>query len=430
MSSLDFSVADDSPRSAAGCLGSLRRWRRQNASAQFADFLAISPIDSTELLIELATTDLINQLVSGNACRSEDYIGASKLIEGKKEHVLDLIDAEICARSDRGDAIDPAEFLQRFPTLRSELERLLEIHALDLDANRSDHQSILNRSNNPRMIGTYRLLKPLSSSSECKYWIAQHSQSAQQVILFWFSLPNDSASRPIDPDPIDPAALFAVLKQLSDSQHPQLQPMVDFGLDHDQVFIAFQNSTGKLLSEFPAGVHSESKIATLVCKIIDAVQFMSNHGIDGCELRSTDILIRTNSDCRLLDFGLGQLVKKLMGGRLQMPEEKSKNGSLASSSAVRELGVLLFSTCVGGADADEMIEHLELGFAPPQLNQINESVSDELNLIYLSCVNHNANRRYRSVDLLRDDLLRLIRGEKVEAFNLQRKRLFMWKFWR
>ena len=439
MNSLDFSVIDGSPGSASGCLQSLRRWRRQNPAAKFADFLAASPIDSTELLIELATADLINQLADGHARRCEDYIGASHLIADKKEHVLDLIDAEICARSDRGDVIDPNEFLQRFPTLHDELERILEIHAIDLDANRTDHQSSLNRSNNPRMISTYCLLEPLSSSTECKYWIAQHTQSAQQVILFWFTLPDDSSSlsaesNQFDATPLDPAALFSVLKQLSESRHPQLQPIVDFGLDNGQVFVAFQNSSGKLLSEFPAGVHSESEIATLICKVIDADQFVANHGIDYCEMRPADILIKPNNDCQVLDFGLSHLVKKFLGGDQQngshqngpsQPGEQSRE----LGAAVREFGVLLFSICVDGADADEMVEHLQHGFAPLQLRQINESVSADLNAIYLSCVHRKTNHRYDSVESLRDDLLRLIRDEKVAAINLQRKRFFNWKFW-
>ena len=93
---------------------------------------------ATGILIELATTDLIQQISSGRSSSAEEYINAIPGVSSQIELVLDLIDAELCAKSDHGEIVDKTSVLERFPDFTEQLKKLLDVHELDLEASKGN----------------------------------------------------------------------------------------------------------------------------------------------------------------------------------------------------------------------------------------------------------------------------------------------------
>ena len=82
---------------------------------------------------------------------------------------------------------------------------------------------------------------------------------------------------------------------------------------------------------------------------------------------------------------------------------------------LRRLGLLMFATCLQDSDTRALQIHLDAGYEPIDLFEINPSISRELNSIYASCVHPKEKKRYVSIDDAIEDLKRLVDGKPVKA---------------
>ncbi len=426
MAKFDFSMVDDAPGNRTSCLGQLRRWRRKFREAPFADFLTEHRIDLGELLIELATTDLIHQSACGLRVRAEDYLSASDLLAGCDEFVLDLVDAELCARSDRGETVEGLELAQRFPKLQWELARLLEVHRLDLQSS-ADRSAAWNSSDEVRLIGRYRLSQPISRR-DCKYWLAETLPTGSPAVVFWYLLPDLVTQLPPDAASQFREQLLQVLRKRSDCQHPALQPVVGWDLVGDQIVVAFKPIGPAQLVRDKAVRLSEEAAARLLLELTELRQFEATSGRPLFQFSPNDIFIDTDFSCRLLDWGLGNWVQRLAAVYAEhVPAIAKQELRISTADTLQELGMLLFSLMLPEAETDDVVQHLQHGFEPLKIRQIDESVSSAYDAIYWACVHPDKKYRYPSVEALIEDLRRFVAGESVRVGRRQRRPFWRWK---
>ena len=400
MNNLDFSIADGSVESAAGSLSHYRGWRRGNTQAEFNSFLDTHYGDQAqlddELLIELATTDLIHMISHGHHVRAELYIACSKSLAAKKEQVLDLIDAEICARSDQGETINAQELADRFPELKSDLKRLLEVHEIDMEAS---HELRLQREE-AKNFGDYQTkLKIADSDSGYEVWSAIHRELNKPFSMICWEIENEHTKTDIQ----------RKLQQRQSCQHPSLINIVEVGFAQS-IYYVVNPIDGETLVDWLDNpmreVIQEETAANWTLNILEARQTLVGTLNRQFALSLDHVFITTDKHPLLIDS------PALFDAYQDEP---------SFESVIQSIGLLLFAICLQETDIRKIKAHLDDGFDPIMLNDINENISADFNSIYLSCVHPKPKKRYRQVDEIINDLKNFLSDKPLKATKLQRK---------
>ncbi len=401
MSELDFSQSENSDTaSASGALREYRLWRRSNPLMSFATYLESHPNLDSSVVIELATTDLIQQISSGHGSSAEEYIDAISPFSTSYELSLDLVDAELCAKSDMGIVVNRDKLLKRFPSFRKELARLLEVHEIDLEASK-------NRDALPPpsvSITGYQLVRQLcrghtkKSGPSFEVWDATKlSQQHSVQIILW----KDSSSEPDN-------SFVSVIKQRSAIAHPSLLTPISAGKTNSDgtryCYVVVNNTATQMLAKFQSGAITanlhEPLFAKLLLSVMDAANQLEQELGTPIPISFDAIALDKSKLPILIDFPW-------------LGHDKELN-------ALKQLGLLIYAYCLQDPDTRHLEVHLDAGYDPINLFDINPSVSHDMNSVYVSCVHPNEKKRYGSIEDAAKDLQRLVEGKRVKAPSRKR----------
>jgi hypothetical protein len=95
-----------------------------------------------EDLLELAVCDVFECWRIGSGRPVETYLADFPELSQRKEFVLDLIDAEVCARREMKETVHIEEMMERFPALKENLERMLDLDHAEENLMRMVHQPV------------------------------------------------------------------------------------------------------------------------------------------------------------------------------------------------------------------------------------------------------------------------------------------------
>ena len=247
-------------------------------------------------------------------------------------------------------------------------------------------------------------------------------------MVFWYSLPDLVTQLPPEAAGQFREQLLQVLRQWSDCLHPALQPVVGWDLVGDQIVVAFEPIGPAQLVRDQAVRISEEAAARLLLELTELRQFETTAGWPLFQFSPTDIVIDTDFSCRLLDLGLENWVRRLAAAYAeQVPAIARQKLRSSTAETLQELGILLFSLMLPEAETDDVVQHLQHGFEPLKIRQIDESVSSRYDAIYLACVHPDRRYRYSSVEALIEDLRRFVAGEPVSVNRRQRRSFWRWK---
>jgi serine/threonine protein kinase/tetratricopeptide (TPR) repeat protein len=354
------------------------------------------------------------------------------------------------------------EWLRNLPAharpYRDTLERLLLDHAqvrtaefLETPA-RSARAGVptpqLEQEGAGRVIGPYRLLRELGRGGMGSVWLAERVDGL--------------VKRPVAlklPHPGLAARGFAerltrerdILAALS---HPHIARLYDAGIAADgQPFIALEYIEGRtIIEDCDARQRSVRARIELFLQVLDAVQYAHAHLVIHRDLKPSNVLVDTQGQVRLLDFGVAKLLVEGQGepteltldaGRALTPEyaspEQIMGKSLSTASDVYSLGVLLFQLLAGRRPYQLLRQHpasLELAILSvamprpsamvakePQVaatrgttpQQLARALRGDLDTIVLKALKVNPEERYETAAALRADLQRHLAGAPVQA---------------
>ncbi|MFQ5501616.1 MAG: tetratricopeptide repeat protein [Phycisphaerae bacterium] len=181
----------------------------------------------------------------------------------------------------------------------------------------------------------------------------------------------------------------------------------------------------------PSRLSSLDDILMLFANICAAISHAHQRGVIHRDLKPSNILIDANGEPHILDFGLAKIINPEAAAAAQTVTQTGEfMGTLAYAAPeqvagdpsrvdirtdVYALGVILYemlttrrpvSTAMPMADLIRAIVETEP--APP-------GIHDEIDTIVLKALAKEPDRRYQSAAALRDDVLRFLRGEPIEA---------------
>ena len=121
----------DLTSSSDSIIGWLRE-RRGHDHRPLESLLADRQLETIELL-NVISVDLIECQRRGFPRSVEAYLTAFPEIGSNPEWILDLIDAELCMRREKGERIHDEEYPRRFPALKDRFQKLFELERMEAD---------------------------------------------------------------------------------------------------------------------------------------------------------------------------------------------------------------------------------------------------------------------------------------------------------
>jgi serine/threonine-protein kinase len=223
--------------------------------------------------------------------------------------------------------------------------------------------------------------------------------------------------------------------------HPNIVRIYNLGPSEEIPHFVMEYLDGVSLAAAAEPLHLEQKIE-LFHKVVLAVDFLHRNQIVHRDLKPGNILVGSDLEPKLLDFGLAHHMKE-KGNRVTQagqvigtpdyfsPEQARGDPELDARSDIFSLGAILYELLTGAVPfrADTFPEQArEICEREPVLpRRINAAVPGGLQNICLKCLEKNPRDRYSSARELADDIERFLADEPVQAIPTSYSRLLTGK---
>jgi non-specific serine/threonine protein kinase/serine/threonine-protein kinase len=230
---------------------------------------------------------------------------------------------------------------------------------------------------------------------------------------------------------------------LAKLEHPGIARLYDGGVAGDgRPFMVMEYVEGRTLTEFCAQTHATfAERLELFIQVCDAVAFAHRNLIVHRDLKPTNILVTAGGTVKLLDFGIAKLldaelsrVTLLTAAPLSpacAAPEQLTGDPITTATDVYALGLLLFELLTGdhpwlGTDVP-MLQAMRtvLQRPAPLASSTAEASADapvpvrlirgDMDAIIAKALRKEPVHRYATVAALKLDVIRVLRGEPVEA---------------
>ena len=222
--------------------------------------------------------------------------------------------------------------------------------------------------------------------------------------------------------------------------HPGIVPVYEVGCCEGQHYFSMAFIEGEnLVPRIKAKDLSPREAAMLTKKIAQAIQSAHDRGIVHRDLKPGNVLLDQRGEPRITDFGLAKRMTgegdltatgTVLGTPNYMSPEQAAGKGIGPTSDVYSMGAILFAMLTGRApfEGTSQVETIirVLHDEPPSPRQINTSVTKDLEVICLKCLEKDPSNRYQTSDELADDLQRCLSGEPIRAKDDLVRRFRKW----
>ncbi len=169
-----------------------------------------------------------------------------------------------------------------------------------------------------------------------------------------------------------------------------------------------------------------SRMLKILVEVCNGLSFAHRAGVVHRDIKPANILINENGVVKLVDFGLAAAAKHtdsrltrsgvLVGTPTYMAPEQVRDKKIDARTDIYSLGVLMYELFTGkppyrGKDSMAILfQHVEGKAKPPKT--VDKSINDEINDIIMKAMAVNPNKRYQSVDEMRNNLVKAVIKER------------------
>jgi len=357
--------------------------------------------------------------------------------ETAREQLVAEAIAEFLDLRAQGRDIDPDRFCQLHPDLEPELR--IELQTItDLDGILSGTEKPVSSEAGlealPERLSGHRILGVIGSGGMGRVLLAVDEGLGRKVAIKILS-PRYLHNPQVRTRFMQEARAMARLS------HPHVVRIYNLGQPEEIPHFVMEYVEGVPLTDAARALTISQK-AELMNKVARAVDFLHRNQIVHRDLKPGNILVGSDLEPKLLDFGLAQQVDE-KGSRITQagqvmgtpdyfsPEQAQADPSLDARSDIFSLGTILYEMLTGIVPfrSESYSEQVRMicSLDPVLPRRINTAIPGELQNICLKCLEKRPEDRYGSARELADDLERYLAGEPVLASPTNYSRLMSGK---
>jgi beta-lactam-binding protein with PASTA domain/predicted Ser/Thr protein kinase len=217
--------------------------------------------------------------------------------------------------------------------------------------------------------------------------------------------------------------------------HPAIVAVYDTGEDRTPLgatpYIVMEYVEGETLRDVirREGHLSPERAMTLAADICGALDFSHRNGIVHRDVKPGNVMITPQGTVKVMDFGIARAVSDsaatmtstaaVIGTAQYLSPEQARGESVDARSDVYSMGCMLYELATGAppftGDSPVSVAYQHVREDPRLPSSINPGVPAELDAILLKAMSKNPANRYQSAADMRNDLLRALAGQRVEA---------------
>jgi serine/threonine protein kinase/WD40 repeat protein len=288
----------------------------------------------------------------------------------------------------------------------------------------------------PRELGEYELLEQIARGGMGVIYRARQ-RDLDRIVAVKLLLLGPRAS----PDFVK--RFRAEASAAASLHHPNIVAIHQVGVHQGEHYLAMDLVDGPDLAKFIKDQPLPARRAAGYLKTIaEAIHYAHERGILHRDLKPSNVLIDSNDQPRVTDFGLAKrfdgdssltLSGQVLGSPSYMPPEQAgtTRHKVGRRSDVYSLGAMLYHMLVGrppfvGESLNQTLDQV-LNHEPISPRLLNPAVPHDLETICLKCLEKEPARRFQTARALADELGRFLRDEPIRARPVSRpERLSRW----
>ncbi|WP_448626224.1 Stk1 family PASTA domain-containing Ser/Thr kinase [Geodermatophilus sp. URMC 64] len=217
--------------------------------------------------------------------------------------------------------------------------------------------------------------------------------------------------------------------------HPAIVAVYDTGEDRTASgatpYIVMEYVEGETLRDVlrREGVLTPEQAMKFAADICGALDFSHRNGIVHRDVKPGNVMITPSGSVKVMDFGIARAVSDsaatmtstaaVIGTAQYLSPEQARGEGVDARSDVYSVGCLLYELVTGAppftGDSPVAVAYQHVREDPRLPSSINPDVPPELDAILLKAMSKNPANRYQSAAEMRNDLLRALAGQRVEA---------------
>ncbi|UOY00539.1 Stk1 family PASTA domain-containing Ser/Thr kinase [Blastococcus sp. PRF04-17] len=217
--------------------------------------------------------------------------------------------------------------------------------------------------------------------------------------------------------------------------HPAIVAVYDTGEDRTTTgatpYIVMEYVEGETLRDVlrREGRLEPQRAMSLAADICGALDFSHRNGIVHRDVKPGNVMITPQGTVKVMDFGIARAVSDsaatmtstaaVIGTAQYLSPEQARGESVDARSDVYSMGCLLYELVTGAppftGDSPVSVAYQHVREDPRLPSSINPQIPPELDAILLKAMSKNPANRYQSAQEMRNDLLRALAGQRVEA---------------
>jgi beta-lactam-binding protein with PASTA domain/predicted Ser/Thr protein kinase len=217
--------------------------------------------------------------------------------------------------------------------------------------------------------------------------------------------------------------------------HPAIVAVYDTGEDRTTTgatpYIVMEYVEGETLRDVirREGHLSPERAMSLAADICGALDFSHRNGIVHRDVKPGNVMITPQGTVKVMDFGIARAVSDsaatmtstaaVIGTAQYLSPEQARGESVDARSDVYSMGCLLYELVTGAppfsGDSPVAVAYQHVREDARLPSSINPDVPPALDAILMKAMSKNPANRYQSAAEMRNDLLRALAGQRVEA---------------